>query len=81
MFPYQIYKVLTDQRLSELRAEARHHATVAEARRARRHPAAQPSRARDASRGLLALLRVRHDALPKSTMTPPSGTSPMGCVA
>lgn len=80
MFPYQIYQALSDQRMRELSAEARHHEMVAVARLARRERAESRYRLRHATARTLALLRFLRGAGADSTVSA-RAAGPMGCSA
>ncbi|HYO19171.1 MAG TPA: hypothetical protein VES02_10970 [Dermatophilaceae bacterium] len=84
MFPYQIYQALTDQRLRDLSAEARHRKLVAEALLASTEPAGRRSPLRDAVTRLVALTHLRASAptsgpSARSRMTSAPSAGPMGC--
>jgi hypothetical protein len=85
MFPYQIYQALSDQRMHDLRAEARRHEQIAQARLARANTQ-RSSRLKDVVRHLEAVLHISTRAatsgLPaRSTTTSASTAGPMGCIA
>ena len=80
MFPYQIYQALSDQRMRELSAEARHHEMVAVARRARMERAESPSWLRHAAARTLTRRRFRRgDGAGSRIQARAAG--PMGCNA
>jgi hypothetical protein len=90
MFPYQIYQVLTEQRMRDLRAEARHHELVSQALLAGRNRAEPTPGLKDLVVRLGALVhisaragtsgpRARSAITSRSTST--SSAGPMGCNA
>jgi hypothetical protein len=81
MFPYQIYKALSDEHIRDLTAEARRYELASAAIRARRDLTEPSSRLKGAAARMRALLHVRHGARARSTMTSASGAGPMGCSA
>lgn len=86
MYPYQIYKVMADQHIRDLRADTREHGlTVKAADHTERW-----SRLRDAVAHLLALVRVpqrdaavgaRARSTSASTGVSAPAAGPMGCAA
>ncbi|MEP7193248.1 MAG: hypothetical protein ABI903_10315 [Actinomycetota bacterium] len=90
MFPYQIYQALTEQRMRELRAEARHHELVREVLRAERNQVRPPSGLRVLIDHLATLAHLSTRApsngarARSATTSPTTSTStagPMGCNA
>lgn len=81
MFPYQIYKALSDERIRDLMAEARQYEMASAARRARRELTPPSSRLKAVEARMQVLFHVRPAARAGSTTTSASGAGPMGCAA
>jgi hypothetical protein len=79
MIPYQIYQVLTDQRLRDLKVEARRREQITAARRVPGDLTEPSSRLKDAAARILALLHVRQGVGDRSISA--AGAGPMGCAA
>jgi len=81
VYPYQLSKVLADERIHDMVTSAERRGRRAEARKAPTDLLASSSRASDAVAHLLVLLHVRTPAHHTSTRTSTSAAAPMGCVA
>jgi len=91
MYPYQLSKVLADQRIHDMVAAGERHRLVAAAQRPHRGLTQSPSRLKDVISQMVTLLHVRASARAHSsvtstraggtTMTSASGAGPVGCSA
>jgi hypothetical protein len=90
MYPYQIYKVLADQHISDLRADTQSHGRMRATQLAATDRADRAPRLQSAVAYLVALLRVARRSAAvntRGTSTAPStrvatpDAGPMGCVA
>ena len=79
MVPYQIYEALTDGRERELAAAAERHRRMAEAKYSSRGGSEAPSRLKELTARMVALLHVRREAQSRSTVASTSGAGPIGC--